>query len=82
MLTMLAASNVDPTVLTNALLAPFTVIGAVTAFIAGAHAAWELSFGAGSRDDLQAAINFGVARGFILGAVPAIVAFGGALASL
>jgi hypothetical protein len=76
------ATNVDPTQVTNALLAPFTVIGSVTGFVAGLHAAWELAFGSGDADDVQAAINFGIARGFIGAALPAVAALVGALASL
>jgi hypothetical protein len=82
MFSLVSANNVDPATLTNALLSPFTVIGTITAFTAGVHAAWELSFGTGASDDLQTAINFGIARGFIAAAIPSIVAFIGALASL
>lgn len=39
MIALLAASNIDPRELTDVLLAPFTVIGSVTAFTAGAMAA-------------------------------------------
>lgn len=82
MLSILASSNVDPTKVTNVLLSPFTVVGGITAFTAGAHAAWELAFGTGLREDLQAAINYGIARGFIVGAAPALLALAGAVASL
>jgi hypothetical protein len=76
-----ATSEIDPKAVIDLFLSPLAVMASITTFFTGFNAALAVALRE-DRDELQYAVNVGIARGFFAAIVPAGFAFFAALDAL